>query len=86
MAYSNLTMLEFFGYLQTLNDMINDNNGYESIVNNESEHYTQFCGPCVGTTENENLSNSQKELLLWHWRWVISMNSMQDMMTPQQVE
>ena len=80
MAYSNLTMLEFFGYLQTLNDMINDKNGYESMVKNE--FYTQFCGPCVGTVENENLSNAQKELLLWHWRWGISIHCIQELMTP----
>ena len=28
MAYSNLTMLDFFGYLQNSNDMINGKNGY----------------------------------------------------------
>ena len=38
MAYSNLTMLDFFGDLQTSNDMINGNNGYESMVKNEFEH------------------------------------------------
>ena len=27
------------------------------------EHYSNFCGPCVGITENENLSAPQKELL-----------------------
>ena len=54
MAYSNLTMLDLFGDLQTSNDMINGKNGYESMVNNEFEHYTQFCGPCVGTAEKKN--------------------------------
>ena len=64
--------------------MINGKNDYESIVNNES--YTQFCGPCVETVEIKNLSNAQKELLLWHWRWGISMHHIQDLMIPQQVE
>ena len=79
-------MLELFGDLQTSNDMINGKNGYEYMVKNEFEHCTQFCGPCVGTMENENLSNSQNELLLWNWRWGISMNRIQEMMTPQQVK
>ena len=73
MAYSNLTMLDIFVDLQNSNDMINDRNGYELMVKNDFEHYTQFCGPCVGTAENENLSNAQKELLLWHCRWGINM-------------
>ena len=86
MAYYNLTMLAFFGDLQTSNDMLNGKNGYESMVKNKFEHYTQFCGPCVGTTENENLSNSQKELLLWHRRWGISMHRIQELMSPQRVK
>ena len=86
MAYSNLTMIDFFRDLITSNDMINGKNGYESMVKNDFEHYTQYCGPCVETTENENLSNAQKELLLWHWRWGISMHRIQELMTPQQVE
>ena len=56
------------------------------MVKNEFEHYTQFCGPCIGTPENENLSNAQKELLLWHWRWGIIMHSIQEMMEPQRME
>ena len=52
MAYYNLTMLDFFGDIQTSNYMINGKNGYELMFKDEFEHYTQFCGPCVGTTEN----------------------------------
>ena len=81
MAYSNLTMLDFFGDLKTSNNIINGKNGYELMVKNE--FYTQFCCPCVVTVENENMYNDQKELLLWHWRWDISMHHIQDMMTPQ---
>ena len=66
--------------------MINGKNGYESMVKNKFEHYPQLCGPCVGTTENENLSNSQKELLLWHWRWRIIMHHIQELMSSQRVE
>ena len=64
--------------------MINGKNDYESMVKNN--FYTQFCGPCVGTVENENLSNAQKELLLCHWIWVIGMHRIKELMTPQRVE
>ena len=36
------------------------------MIKNKYEHYTQFCGPCVGSSENQNLSNAQSNLLLWH--------------------
>ena len=52
MAYSNLTMIDFLGYIQTSNYMVNGKNGYKLMVKNEFEHYTQLCCPCVGTTEN----------------------------------
>ena len=56
------------------------------MVKNEFEQYTQFCGPCVGTAENENLYSDQKELLLWHWIWGISMHLIQELTTLQQVK
>ena len=34
MAYINLNMIDLFGDIQTSNDMINGNNGYESMVKN----------------------------------------------------
>ena len=77
-------MLDLFGDLQTSNDMINGKNDYESMVKNE--FYTQLYGPCVATVENENLSNAQKKLLLWHWIWGISIHLIQELMMPQQVE
>ena len=86
MVYSNITSLDFFGDLQTSYDMINGNNGYDSMVNNKFEHYTKLCGPCVGTAENKNMYNSQKELLLWHCIREISMHCVWELMTPQQVE
>ncbi len=44
------------------------------------KHILYFCGPCIGTTENENLSATQKELLKWHWKLGISMYHIQEMM------
>ena len=83
MAYSNLSNLEFFGDIQTSTEMVNVKCGLDIIIKNEYEHYTLFCGPCVHASENKNLSNSQKEILLWHWKWVISMHRIQEMMKPQ---
>jgi hypothetical protein len=44
------------------------------------KHYLHFCGLCVSTTENENLSAPQKELLKWHWKLGISIFCIQEMM------
>ena len=56
------------------------------MIKNEYENYTQLCGPCVGSSENQNMSNAHKELLIWNWRWGISMHRIKEMMKPQQVE
>ncbi len=42
--------------------------------------------PCVGGTENENLSMPQKELLLWHWKLGIGMQRVQTMMRKRTFE
>ena len=44
------------------------------------EHYLHFCGPCIGASENGNLSAPQKELLKWHLKLGISMYHVQEMM------
>ena len=85
MDYYNLSNIDFFGDLKTSTEMVNGKRGFESMIKNEYEHYTQFCGPCVGASENKNLSNSQKDLLLWNWKWGISMHRIQEMMKPKQV-
>ena len=58
MDYSNLSNLDFFGDLQTLIEMANGKRGFEIIINNKYKHYTQFCGTCVGASENQNLYNA----------------------------
>jgi hypothetical protein len=42
-----------------------------------------MCHPCVSDADNINLSSGQKELLLWHWKWGISMQRIQELMKPQ---
>ncbi len=46
----------------------------------DSEHFTNFCGACVGAAENENISAAQKELLKWHWKVGVGMYRIQEMM------
>ena len=83
-AYSNLSNLDFFGYLQNSTEMVNDKRGFESMIKNEYEQYTQLYGPCIGASKNQNLSNDQNELLLCNWKWGISMHHIQEMMKSQQ--
>ena len=46
----------------------------------EFNFYSKMCCPCVGIEENLNLTNAQKELLLWHWISGISMHQIQELM------
>jgi hypothetical protein len=36
--------------------------------------------PCVGDSENKNLTSLQRELLLWHWKLSINMYQVQELM------
>ena len=85
MAYSNLSNLDFFGDLQNSPEMVIGKRRFEIMIKNKYEHYNQFCGLCVSASENQNLSNAQKELLSWHRKWGISMHRIQEMMKLQQV-
>ena len=84
MAYSNLSNLDFFGDLQNSPEMVIGKRRFEIMIKNKFEHYNQFCGLCVSASENQNLSNAQKELLSWHRKWGISMHRIQEMMKLQQ--
>ena len=77
MAYSNFSNIEFFGDLQSSTEMVNGKRGFESMIKNEHEHYIQLCDTCFGESENKNVFNAQKELLLWHWKWGIGMHRIQ---------
>ena len=52
----------------------------------DSEHFSNFCGACVGAAENENISPAQKELLKWHWKLGIGMYCIQEMMRERHYE
>jgi hypothetical protein len=38
------------------------------------------CFLCVGNSENKNLTSSQRELFLWHWKLGINMYWVQELM------
>ena len=81
LAHARLGILDFF-HDNDLGDIgrtsTNDSTGIE--------HHSQFCGPCVGSQANENLSGPQKELLKWHWKLGIGMYRVQEMMRERHYE
>ena len=52
----------------------------------DSEHFSNFCGACVGAAENENISAAQTELLKWHWKLGIGIYRIQEMMRERHCE
>lgn len=38
------------------------------------------CLPCVADETNQQLTGPQKEVLLWHWKWSINMQHVQELM------
>jgi hypothetical protein len=52
----------------------------------DSEHFSNFCGACVGAAENENISAAQTELLKWHWKLGIGIYRIQEMMRERHYE
>ena len=46
----------------------------------EIDFYFKMCCPCVGVEENANLTDTQKELLLWHCKLGESMHWIQELM------
>ena len=85
LAHTRLSQLDFFGDLATTNDL-RASNVERGSLEHEFEHYSNFCGPCVGSSSNENLSNAQRELLLWHWKLGISMYRIQRLMSDRVFE
>ena len=52
----------------------------EVMLTDEFEHFSQFYGPCVRSSENKNVTDTQKELLLWTWKLGIIMYCIQELM------
>ena len=56
------------------------------MLTDEFDHFYQFCGTCVGYSENKNVTDPQKELLIWHWKLGISMYRIQEFMKEQKID
>ena len=74
----------FFGDLTT--DTDSSGTEGEVIITGKFEHFYQFCGTCVGYSENKNVTDPQKELLIWHWKLGISMYRIQEFMKEQKID
>ena len=75
MEVIGLDYLGSFGSIVT--DVYSSGTEGEVILTGEFENLSQFCGPCVGSSENKNVTDTQKELLLWPWKLGISMQRIQ---------
>ncbi len=54
----------------------------KETIHREFSTYFKICCPCDGSASNANLSQSQKELLLWYWKLGISMYHIHKVMQP----
>ncbi len=75
LCHTHLNALDFFHD----NDLGNLGQSPQNSVL-DLEHFSIFCGACVGAAENENISAAQKKLLKWHWKLGIGMYRIQKMM------
>jgi hypothetical protein len=57
-----------------------------SSIFTQSEQTFFPCFPCVCNSKNENLTSSQRELLLWHWKLVINMYWAQELIHERMFE
>ena len=79
-AASSLSKLDFFGDLRMLRDyrLLNLSVGTaDDMSTMDPQHYFNFAGPSVASDNNQNLSDAQKELLMWHLRTGYSMYHLQ---------
>ena len=85
MTFTKLNRLDSFGDMHATDDYQNLAlySGGSSMPEHEFEHYSKFCCPCIGDISNDNLSNPQKEMLLWHWKLGIRMQHIQRLMREQ---
>jgi hypothetical protein len=76
LCQARLSALDFFGEI---------NASVSPIVDNADSNCFP-CFPSIGDSENANLTNPQKELLLWHWKLGIGMQRIQELMRERTYE
>ena len=64
-----------------------DNDWRSSAHAHKHEFLTQSCMlPSLTDSSNVNLTSGQKELLMWHWKYGISMSRIQELMVPHRAK
>jgi hypothetical protein len=76
LSQTRIPVLDFFGKI----------NKVVSSIFIQSEQTFFPCFPCVGNSENKNLTSPQRELLLWHWKLGINMYWVQELMRERRFE
>ena len=71
MAFINFDPLDLFGNLRTYIYRIGKEG--EVMLTEKFENFSQFCGPCLGSSEIQNMTDPQNKLLIWHWNISIIM-------------
>ena len=56
------------------------------MLTGEFKTFSQFYGPCVGYSENKNMTDPQNELIMCHWKLGIIMYRIQELMKYQSME
>ncbi len=77
-SQTRIPVLDFFGEIDKV----------VSSIFTQSEQTFFPCFPCVGNSENKNLTSpqTQRELLLWHWKLSINMYWVQELMRERTFE
>jgi hypothetical protein len=76
LCQTRLSVLDFFGDMDAFASPM--------VANAESNCFP--CFPSIGDSDNSNLTNPQKELLLWHWKLGIGMQQIQELMRDRTYE
>ena len=66
LAATRLSTLNLFDNLTTIGtQQALGLSSQQQTVEEFEEHFSRFCGSCVGSPVNQNLTGPQKEILLW---------------------
>jgi hypothetical protein len=76
LCQTRMPVLDFFGEIDKV----------VSSIFTQSDQTFFPCFPCIGDSENHNLTSPQRELLLWHWKLGINMYWVQELMRERTFE
>ena len=84
MAFIGLYYLGLFINLRT--DTYSSVTEGEVMLTGKFEHFSQFCGPCVGSSENQNVTDTQNKFLLCRWKLGIIVYLIQEFIKEKKME